>query len=143
MNPNEKDVRDATTELAARVRREQAPDRFLARAALVGLGRLELEQEGTGKPLALELIEAAKPVQEAWVEAVEAELTMACTEHVRSVDPRYLDKPIYDFEYTIAARERLEARLIAAGLLDLEVPEKLLDQVAEADRVLAPYLEKR
>ena len=31
---------------------------------------------------------------------------MACTEHVQSVDPRYLDLPNYDFEYTRAARER-------------------------------------
>jgi hypothetical protein len=143
MNQNEADVREVITELASRAKKEQSPDRFLARAALVGLGRMELANDGSASELAGELRKAAAPLQEAWEQAVEAELTMACTEHVRSVDPRFLDQPIYDFEYTVAARERLEARFLATALLELEVPEKLLEQVAEADQLLAPYLEQR
>ncbi len=143
MNQNEQDLRDAIDELQRRVKHEEATDRFLARAALVALGRMELEAEGSGQALARELKTAAEPIADSWAAAVEAELSMAGTEHVRSVDPRYLDQPIYDFEYTVAARERLEARFLACGLLDLEVSEALLNQVAEADQLLEPYLRNR
>lgn len=143
MSQHEERIREALAELRSLAKRERTPDRFLARALLIELGRMELAEPGSAAALAAEVREAAAPIQAGWESAVESELSMACTEHVRSVDPRYLDQPIYDFQYTIAARERLEARLVAAGLLELEAPEHLLDQVAEADSLLAPYLEQR
>ncbi|MCB9914722.1 MAG: hypothetical protein H6828_06170 [Planctomycetes bacterium] len=143
MTPDEKEARAAVDELRRRVKREEALDRFLARALLVSLGRMELEEPGSAGELAREVRETTAPVREAWEAALEAEMAMAGTEHVRSVDPRYLDQPIYDFEYTVAARERLEARFVAAGLLEYEVDEALLDRVAEADRILQPYLDAR
>ena len=135
-------VNEALTELRRRVKAEEGLDRFLARAILVPLGELELADPGAGSELARAVREAAEPASEAWAAALDSELQLAATEHVRSVDPRYLDKPIYDFDYTVAARERLEARFAASGLLGHEVDEGLLDRVAEADRVLAPYLER-
>ena len=72
-----------------------------------------------------------------WSEAVRAEVSLACAEHVHSVDPRYLDLPNYDLSYTRAARERLQARLAAAGALGIDVPETLLEGVRRADELLA------
>lgn len=136
-------VEEALTELRRRIKAEEPLDRFLARAILVPLGTLHLEESEEAARLARALREASEAVAEAWAAALDSELQLAATEHVRSVDPRFLDKPIYDFAYTVAARERLEARLVAASLLAYEVDESLLDRVAEADRLLAPYLEQR
>ena len=74
--------------------------------------------------------------------AIAEELTLACTEHVRSCDPKYLGLPKYDFPYTVAARHRLEARLRAAAELDMPADEALLEQVARADDILEPYLRR-
>jgi len=78
-----------------------------------------------------------------WQAAVDEELTLAATEHVRSCDPKALNLARYDFPYTVAARHRLEARLRAAAELDLPASETLLDQIEQADRRLAPHLERR
>src|SRR5207249_4090087 len=66
------------------------------------------------------------PDRQAWEAAVRDELVMACTEHVRSVDPRYLDHPEYDLEYTLTARRLLEARLLAAAKLGIAPDHALL-----------------
>jgi hypothetical protein len=79
--------------------------------------------------------------RESWQAAIDEELTLAVTEHVRSCDPKALKLPRYDFPYTVAARHRLEARLRAAAELDMPASELLLEQIEQADRTLAPYLE--
>lgn len=122
---------------------KQKPGHRHARAVLVPLGITILEQgEDAALGAAARVQAAVEPFGDAWTDAVDAELRMACTEHIQSVDPRYLDLPNYDFAYTMAARERLEARLAASGLLGYAPPEDLLDRVAKADATLAPYLER-
>jgi hypothetical protein len=71
-----------------------------------------------------------------WRAAVADELSMACTEFVRSVDPQHLTHPRYDFEYTLQARERLELRLRAAERLGLPLGEAWSSQVERADERL-------
>jgi hypothetical protein len=80
------------------------------------------------------------PFRTAWEAAVRDELAMACTEHIRSVDPRYLDHPAYDLEYTLEARRALEARLRAAGATGVILESALSAAVARADALLADRL---
>jgi hypothetical protein len=79
----------------------------------------------------------------AWEAAVRDELAMASTEHIRSVDPRYLDHPAYDFRYTLEARRDLDARLRAAGLTDIHIDETLSAAVGRADALLESRLARR
>jgi hypothetical protein len=134
-------LREALADLRTLARRKSRPTRYEARAVLVGLGLLVLaEGEAAAREWLGELTVARAPFEEAFARAAAEELSLAAAEHVRSVDPRFLDHPRYDLAYTVAARERLEARLIAAVLLELEVGEALLEQVAGADRLLEPLL---
>jgi hypothetical protein len=123
-------------------RKPKRPTRFLARALLLPLGEMLLADPA----LATQALERIRAVvardRDAWQAAVEEELTLAVTEHVRSCDPKALRLPRYDFPYTVAARHRLEARLRAAAELDLPASETLIDQVERADRILAPHLER-
>ena len=143
--------------------RPRRPDRYDARALLVPLGTL---LGGSGAPPTLpdphgkagtassvvlndelesavtRAIAVGERLGNRWHEAVGAELSLACAEHVHAVDPRYLDLPNYDFEYTMRARERLEARLIAAERLDLTLPTGLLGGVRAADDRLRAHLSK-
>lgn len=75
-----------------------------------------------------------------WEAAVRDELAMACTEHIRSVDPRYLDHPAYDFRYTVEARRALEARLRAARITGVDLDEALDAAVRRADAMLEDRL---
>lgn len=126
------------------VKNKRRPTRHHARDILLPLGHLILEQGPDGLRKPVERIErATSTVTEEWARAVQDELTLACTEHVQSVDPRYLQHPRYDFDYTVAARERLEARLRAASELSLAPSEELLQRVAQADALLEPYLRTR
>lgn len=144
MNDPRKDIEEAISELGRRLKAKEVPDRHLVRVALLALGRITIEEgDDEARPLARDLAGAAEGHEERWEEAFQSEMALAVAEHVHSVDPRYLEMPGYDFAYTIAARERLEARLRAAALLQLPVPESLLDQVATADERLQPYLEGR
>lgn len=138
------DIAYACTELQRRLKSKEIPDRQIVRFAFLALGQVAL-QEGSGeaKPLAAELKAAGEAHEDRWAEAVDSEMTLAVAEHVGGVDPRFLDMPTYDFNYTVTARERLEARLQAMEVLGYEVSEELLDQVSEADERLAPYLAKR
>lgn len=136
----------ALDELGGWIKSKKKPTRHHARAVLIGLGRwiedaqpAQTEVEAVGRRIGGLLGQLG----EAWEAAVSDELILACTEHVQSVDPRYLDHPRYDFAYTIAARETLEARLVAAEALDMSPAEELLDKVARADALLRPYLEPR
>jgi hypothetical protein len=144
MNDSQNDLQAAIDELVRRKKAKEVPDRQLVRLALLALGRLIMDQgEADTRKAARELTAAAESHGERWTEAVASEMGLAVAEHVHSADPRYLDMPTYDFAYTIAARERLEARLQAATLLELPVAEGLLDQVSAADERLRPYLESR
>lgn len=137
------DLARALDDLGRAVAKRRPPGHREARAVLVPLGLLVLEGSAEGLTATLErLAGLVEGCAEAWEQAVDAELRMAATEHVQSVDPRYLDLPNYDFAYTVQARERLEARLRAAEVLGLPVPEDLLERVAAADERLEPYLER-
>jgi len=132
------ELEEAVRQLERVARTGRRPDRFLARAVLLALGRQVGKQgEGSLDPWRERIRKACDQIGDAWEEAAVAELALACEEHIRSVDPRYLDLPDYDYEYTIHARERLEDRLAAARELGLEVPGDLLQGVFRADRTLA------
>ena len=82
-------------------------------------------------------------LREPFQAAVLDELAMACTEFVRSVDPRYLDRPDYDLDYTVTARHRLEARLRAAQRLGVLPDAPTLDQVRRTDQLLGSRTDAR
>jgi len=142
MTTSRDDLNTAITELQRRKKDGEIPDRLLARQALVALGRIALaEDDASAGTLVKSLQEACAAFEQRWEDAVNSEVSLAVNEHVQGVDPHYLDTPEYDFAYTIAARERLEARLRAVDLLGHAVDESLLDQIADADALLAPYLD--
>lgn len=115
-----------------------------ARSLLVALGRLAADGAPLDLPaLRARLERAAAGVAPSWEAAVEEELRLAAAEYVTSVDERYLGLPDYDFDYTTSARERLDARLRACALLDLDVPRGLVERVEAADAVYAGWLERR
>ncbi|MFT5287666.1 MAG: hypothetical protein ACI8TQ_003854, partial [Planctomycetota bacterium] len=70
------------------------------------------------------------------------EMQLATAEYVTSVDPHYLELGSYDFGYTTAARERLEARLLAYHLLGQALPELLGSQIEKADETYRPFRER-
>lgn len=77
-----------------------------------------------------------EPLRGTWVAAVRDELSMASTEHVRSVDPRFLNHPQYDLAYTLEARRQLEARWRACGYLGQPPDPASTAAVARADALL-------
>jgi len=120
----------------------KAPSRFVARNMLLVLGELALEERtGEVESELARLRTLLEPVDEGWRKALAQEMELACTEHVQAIDPRYLDHPRYDFDYTVQARQRLEMRFSALDLLGVDMDEVLLSQVARADAVLEPYLQ--
>ena len=129
----------AVAAVEALAKKKKAPSRFDARAILVPLGECQLE--GKLDTSVLERLQRVLSAhEEAWLEAVAQEMQLSCTEHAQGVDPRFLDHPRYDFEYTVQARERLEHRFEALAVLGIDVDEDLLARVARADAVLEPYL---
>jgi hypothetical protein len=134
----------AVGELEAALAKKAPFDRYLARTVLVSVGELALaERADEASALAKRVREAAAPREKEWREAVTFELRLAASEHIQAIDLRHLNNPRYDFEYTVTARERLEARLRAAELFGEELPEDLLDGVQKADAILAPFLRAR
>jgi hypothetical protein len=119
-------------------------NRYHARDTLIALGQLVLareeEEEAASARWVEPLREALAPFGDGFEQAAREELGAAVDEYVRSVDPRFLEHPRYDFAYTVLARERLEARLVAAGLLGIVPEEAQLERVAAADLILEPYL---
>lgn len=134
-------VEAALADLEGLVREQGRPNRYHARALLIPLGQLLLGEGAAA--VAPELARArslAGELGDPWREAALGELALAAAEHIHSADDRYLGLENYDFAYTFRARERLEARLLAAKELGLALPEQLQRGVEEADERLRPYL---
>ena len=129
----------ALADLEELARTGARPNRYHARALLLPYGELLLNGGDAAIDDAVDarLQEAATAVGEAWPEAIQAELALACAEHIHSADPRYFDLPNYDWDYTFAARQRLEARLVAADRWDSPCPAHLRTAVERADALLA------
>lgn len=137
------DWKQAWNDLEQGIKKGRGPDRWHARPLLLALGHALLEgQEALAQELEQKLNSLRAPHDGIWKRAVLEELNLACTEHVRSADPRYLSRPDYDWGYTLAAREDLEARLRAAEALEIEAPQALLEQVLQADARIAPFLKR-
>lgn len=134
-----RELAEAVAELEELARAGGRPNRYHARALLVPCGELLLEggEGAIDEALDARLQAAATALGEAWPEAIQAELSLACAEHVHSADPRYFDLPNYDWGYTLTARRRLEARLVAADRWDSPCPPGLRQAVARADALLA------
>jgi hypothetical protein len=132
---------DPIRELALACAPKRRIDRLHAREVLLAIGERALAEDAAGaEALAGRVRELTAQREADWQAAVRDEILMAATEHVRSVDPRFLNRPDYDLAYTVEAREALEARLRAAELLGIEVDPPLLERVAGADRLLEPLL---
>jgi|688.fasta_scaffold02342_27 hypothetical protein len=135
--------KQAWDDLQQGLRKGRGPNRWHARPLLLALGQALLEgRTAEAEQLEQQLRSIPAPHRDTWVEAVLEELNLAVTEHVHSADPRYLSRPDYDWGYTLAAREGLEARLRAAEALDIETPPALVEQVLKADERLAPFLNR-
>jgi hypothetical protein len=121
-------------------RTQGAPNRHDVRIVLVSLGERILdrgmEDEGPTIDRARRVI---AQIEAQWLAAVRDELSLACAEHACSADPRYVSLPNYDWDYALAARARLEARLVAARALGFEIPPGVTEIIARADRALEPH----
>lgn len=136
------ELQSALAALQAAFEDKTNPNRHQVRSIYIPLGMLILEGSLDGIEATLErLAGLLAPRAEAWEQAVHEELRLAQAEYCQSVDPRYLGRPGYDLAYTIAARERLEARLAAAKALGQDLPPGLEESVQASDAVLEPYLE--
>ena len=137
----ENDLEAALTDLTTALRKKRNPSRFQARAILLAIGDLALSGNSVAASAGAARLATAVGERAAdWERAVQEEIELAAVEFVRSVDPKYLDHPRYDFAYTVGARERLEARLVGAEILGVSPPDALLDQISTADGRLAPHL---
>jgi hypothetical protein len=121
----------------SRAGRKEPLTRHDARPILLFIGQALLE----GRPeelgdAAQRLRTLPEPVRSRWIDAVRDEMSMACTEHVRSVDPRFLDHPKYDLAYTLEARRLLEARSRACDYLGHPSDPAAKAAVARADSLL-------
>lgn len=135
---------DPLKDLSRACASKQRLDRLHAREVLLEIGERILGEDPAGaEPLATRVRELTAARGAEWQAAVHDEILMAATEHVRSVDPRFLTRPDYDLHYTVEARAALEARLRAAEVLGIEVGPSLLDRIAAADRLLEPLLGSR
>ncbi|MAE28344.1 MAG: hypothetical protein QF724_07355 [Planctomycetota bacterium] len=114
------------------------PSRYQAREVLLHLGQAIEAHEDVTLRLS-RLSEAVAPVQEAWLAALDEEINLAGAEHILGVDPRFLDHPSYDLEYTLGARQRLEWRLLALEALAVPVPPGLMKRIIAADELLAAH----
>ena len=138
------DLERAFAEIEACIASGKALTRHHARPVLICLGEQLLAGETASAAQSFRRCrDLTSKAPGTWGSAVRDELLMASTEHVRSVDPRWLDHPTYDFEYTVAARAALEARLRAARDLGFELSPDLEANVARADGILAQHLARR
>jgi hypothetical protein len=123
---------------ARRPARRERPNNHHARALLLALGEglHELGAEALGPELVARTAALIGRDEEAWQAAVAREVELAAWEYDQSVDPRYLAQPDYDLDYTLAARDRLELRLLALEPLGFEPPAELLEKIDRADERL-------
>ncbi|HEX6884248.1 MAG TPA: hypothetical protein VF530_12795 [Planctomycetota bacterium] len=122
--------------LESLVRQRAAPSHYVARLLLLTLGAA-LRAEPAAAAAGVERTRrAGEALGEPWAEALRTELGLACGEFAQCVDPRYLDLPGYDLEYTRAARARLEDRLRAATALGFALEDRHREMLELADRVL-------
>jgi len=122
------------------------PDHHLAREVLLALGAaLRDGSAGTGsaEPWLRRARAAGEALGPDWRRAVQAELSMACGEVVQGLDPRFVELPNYDLEYSRSARERLESRLLAAAELGFALETREQEMLALADRMLAALVARR
>lgn len=130
----------ALNHLQARVEAEEAPSRYDARWLLLELGGVLMDEgEEASRPRVARARKVVQRLGQAWEQAVAEELQLAAAEHVHAVDPRWLTHPRYDLAYTLSARERLEARIVAAEALGSPLDEGLLAAVQRADGVLQEH----
>jgi len=123
---------------------KRPPSRFDVRALFIPLGALVLEGDLAGLAPTLEhLATFVRADDEVWQRAVAEELTLASEEYSQSVDPKFLDLPNYDLDYTARSRETLECRLRAAEHLGFGLPEGIQGRIEAADALLEPYLDAR
>jgi len=132
------ELEDALAGIEALEKERGRPSRHHARPLLVGLGQLLLSGTLEESESVKRRLDGLPPaVAETWPAAVADEIAMAATEYIRSVDPRYLDHPKYDWEYTLEARERLADRLRAVRFLGIVLEPGLLAGIERADRGVA------
>lgn len=138
-----RDLEDAVASLERLAQAGQRPSHYVGRHVLLTLGlALRTESPEACAPWLARIRTAGESCAPAWGEAVQDELTLACGEFAQCLDPRYLDLPGYDVEYTAAARLRLEDRLRAAQALGFAPTPREAEVLELADRVWAT-LEKR
>ncbi|NOT29598.1 MAG: hypothetical protein HOP15_04010 [Planctomycetes bacterium] len=132
-----REVEDALANLERLVRAGQAPSHYVARHVLLALGQALREGQEACGPWVERARTAGREGGESWRQAVQDELTLACGEFAQCLDPRYLNLPNYDREYTRSARARLEDRLRSARELGFEPSPREIEVLELADRVLA------
>jgi hypothetical protein len=107
------------------------------RPVLVGIGSSLAEASAADiQASRMRFLALTQGFRQAWEVAVRDELAMACTEHIRSVDPRYLDHPAYDLAYTVEARRVLKARLKGAEVTGVVLDDALSAGIRRADSLL-------
>jgi hypothetical protein len=137
-------LEQAVSALRVLAEKRKAPSRHHVRDLLIALGEALLGGAETEAVQAIHALQSITPAfGERWNSVLADELALACTEHVRSVDPRYIHNAQYDFEYTIEARERLELRLRAAERLGSPATPHWSAEVRRADALLAEALKRR
>ena len=123
--------------LQGRAGRPASVTRHDARPILLSIGRSLLAGRPAEVGNAAELLRGLPgPLGRSWLAAVRDEWSMAFTEYVRSVDPRYLNHPQYDLDYTLEARLQLEARWRASIYLKEPPDAASTAAVARADALL-------
>jgi hypothetical protein len=128
-------------QLSSAVQRGRPLERALVRQVLLALGAL-LDEERGPEPQALvdRILALLQPRASEWSAQLGAELEQAAIEYDQCVDPRYLSRPDYDLAYTLRARDRLRARLLASAALGAPLPEALERRIRATDERLAPYV---
>jgi hypothetical protein len=107
------------------------------RPVLIEIGSALREAAGAdGEASHARFLTLGEGFRQAWEGAVRDELAMACTEHIRSVDPRYLEHPDYDLAYTLEARRLLDARLRGAEVTGVVLDDVLSAGIRRADSLL-------
>ncbi len=139
-----RDLEEAVVSLEQLARAGRKPSHYVGRHVLLTLGQaLRTEPAEACAPWLERIRAAGREAGAAWGEALQDELTLACGEFAQCLDPRFLNLPGYDFEYTSAARLRLGDRLKAAQLLGVAPSPREAEVLELADRVWATLEERR